>query len=117
MVYLIIRDSKLIIQIEDTDADLEDSEEDALDKIVNEDSDSLEYLGDIRVEDLTIEQTYYLYSTYETFRDLAGLDIDKLLVYWLKSKEINFEAEYDIDIKEWQKGGYNIISFKDKEEK
>jgi len=116
MAYIVIHDPKLIIEIDD-DADLEDSEENALDKIVSEDSDSLEYIGDTRVDDLTIKQTSYLYSAYKTFSDLAGLDIDKLLVYWLKSKNINFEVEYDIDIKEWQRGGYNIISLKEKEEK
>lgn len=97
------------------DTDLEDSEEESLDKITGEDSDSLEYIGDARVDELTIEQTSSLYSSYEIFRNLAGLDIDKLLLYWLKSKDINFEIESDIDIKLWQKEGYNIISLKDKE--
>lgn len=115
MAYIIINDRKIILEI-DANEELEASKQEALDNIVNEEQDSLEYMGDVRVEDLTIEQTSYLYSAYEIFRDLAGLDIDKLLLYWLESKGLTFVVEKSIDIKEWQKEGYTLISLKCNEE-
>lgn len=115
MAYIIINDRKLILEI-DSDEEMEDLKEEALDKILNEERDSLEYIGDIRVEELTIEQTSYIYSAYEILRELAGLDIDKLLLYWIRSKGLNFEIEKNIDINHWQREGYNIVSFKNNED-
>ena len=111
MAYIIVNDQKLIIEI-DIDEELEDFKKEALDGIVNEEQGSLEYIGDTRVEDLTIEQTYYLYSAYETLRDLAGLDIDELLLYCIGSKGFNFEVKKNIDINELQREGYNVVNLK-----
>ena len=116
MTYIIIKDRKLILEI-DINEDLDDLEEEALDNIIDEEQDSLEYIGDVRIEDLTIEQTSYLYSAYEILRDLAGLDIDKLLLYWIGSKGYTFEVEKDIDIKELQREGYVVVNLKCNEEK
>lgn len=115
MTYIIIDDRKLIIEI-DADEEMEDLKEEALDKIVNEEQDSLEYIGDLRVEDLSIEQTSYIYSAYEILRELAGIDIDKLLLYWARAKGFNFELERNIDIQKLQREGYNVISLKNNEE-
>ena len=115
MTYVIIDDRKLIIEI-DADEEMEDLKEESLDKIVNEEQDSLEYIGDLRLEELTIEQTFDLYSAYEILRELVGLDIDKLLLYWIRSKGFNFEIEKNIDINHWQREGYNIVSFKNDED-
>lgn len=113
--YIILRDKKLIIEI-DEDEDLEDYEKDALDKILSEDFSSNSDIGETKTADLNIEQTHHIYSLCKIIEDLTELDIDKLLIYWLRSKDIDFYVENDINSQEWQRDGYRIIDLKDKDE-
>lgn len=117
MNYIIVHNPKLIIELEKDVEYLEDYEEDALDKMIHENPDSFEKnVMDIKIASLTFRETHALFFAHDIIRRIIGLDVDKLLIYWMITKDIDFEIEDSIDIEEFKKNGYNIIKLSNKKE-
>lgn len=109
MSYLIIENMKLVVEI--TDQDIETFEKKALDELVNEtDTCACDIdIDDIEVSNLTFKDAVVLYKSYDTVKSLLGIDADKTLLYWLKSRDIEYSIESDIDLGKFQRDGYIIL--------
>lgn len=109
MSYLIIENMKLVIEV--ADEDIEPFEKKAFDELVNEteicecDID----IDDIVISDLTFKEAVVLYKSYDTVKSLLGIDVDKMLAYWLKNRDIEYTIESDIDLGKFQRDGYIIL--------
>ena len=103
---IVVPDLKLVIE---TDADcIEHYEEEALAKLVeNTDSEDID-LESAKINNFTVTQICSLTSAYNIVSNLNGIEIDKLFLYWLNSKNIEYNID-DIDIGEYEKDGYYII--------
>lgn len=107
--YIIIDSLKLLIEIDEDICDIEDYEENALDKIIDEDQDDLIDIKSAKINDLTIKEIGAIASACEFVNDLAGLQVDKLLLYWLRSRDTEFGISDNIDIEDYERNGYRII--------
>ena len=118
--YIIIPDLKLVIEVTRDVSDIEDFECDAVGNSISEDNfehtDHVEGEDAIDIEDvpihkITIKDLAELHRRYDMIQSLTGMDYNKLLLYWLKKREIEFNIrpEHGINLKEYEKEGYNIV--------
>lgn len=113
--YIIIEDWKMVIETNRSVEDIEDYISDALDKMIDDDIDIDVNISDLKVNDITIKNLCILASAYDSASSLSQLDTDKLFLYWLKNRDIEYiiKSEFTIDIKEYKKNGYNVIRLSD----
>jgi len=115
--YIIIPKLKLLIEVAREINDIEDYEEVAIEKAIDEnnidysdhfDGEDTVDMGNIPIDKITIKDLTELYKRYDIVQSLAGMDYNKLLLFWLKSRGIDFkiESEHNIDINEYNKEGY-----------
>jgi hypothetical protein len=118
--YIIIPKWKLIIEVPRSVNGIEEYEKIAIDKAIDEDNidyiarvdgEDISDVGDMPVHKITIKELAELYKSYDIVQSLSGIDSDKLLLYWLKSRGIDFivQSEHNIDVKEYMKEGYAKI--------
>src|SRR3989304_7760938 len=118
--YIVVSKLKLIIEVIREVSDLEDYEESAIKKAIDEenidynvylDGDNVVDIGDVPINKITIKDLAELYKRYEIVQSLAGLDFNKLLLFWLKNRDIEFtiKSEHNINMDEFDKEGYLII--------
>ncbi len=107
--YIIIPDWKMVIETNRSVNELEDYIKEALEKIIKEVTDL--DLGDLKLSDITIKDLCTLSSAYENTSYLSELDTDKLFLYWLEWKDINYEieSEFNIKLEDYKDKGYKII--------
>lgn len=110
MSYLVIENMKLVIEIADIE-DIESFEKKALDDVVNEKSaDEFDIdIGNTEVSDLTFNEAAILYKAHDIIKTLLGIDADKMLLYWLTNRGIEYSVESDIDASKYQRDGYVIL--------
>ena len=89
MEYLIIPDLKIAIGIKDIE-DIEDSEEDAISNILNEDNITDDEIVDVEVNKLTVKDFATFTNLYKLIQSVAGMEHDKILLYWLRSRNIEY---------------------------
>lgn len=107
--YIIIEDWKMVIETNRSVEDIEDYISDALDKMIDDDIDIDVNISDLKVNDITIKNLCILASAYDSASSLSQLDTDKLFLYWLKNRDIEYEVESDIDVSKYQRDGYVIL--------
>jgi hypothetical protein len=118
--YIIIPKWKLFIEVSRSVDCLEDYEETAIEKAINEENidfdshlegESSVSMGDVPIHKITIKDLTELYRSYDMIQSLSGMDYDKLLLYWLKARNIEFsiESEFEDSVKECIKEGYTRI--------
>lgn len=107
MEYLVIPQWRLVIEI-DSIEDIEDSEEESINEIINEQNVESPDIGNLEVADLTIGEIANLYKLYETMQSAAGMDANMLLLFWLRNKCIDYTIECDIE--QFKTEGYTIVS-------
>lgn len=109
--FVIIEKWKMIIETNRNVDELEDYIKDAIDNIISNDTEIDVSTSDLKVSDMTVRDLCTMASAYENTSALCRLHIDKLFLYWLESKDIeyNIESEYTIDLEEYKDKGYNII--------
>jgi hypothetical protein len=118
--YIVIPKWKLLIEVSRDINELADYEQTAIDKII--DDENLDYdthfdgedvveMGNVQIGQVTIRDLAELYKRHDIVQSLAGMDYNKLFLYWLKSRGIDFsvQSEYGIDVKEYVKEGYTKI--------
>lgn len=110
MSYLVIENMKLVVEIEDIE-DLEKFEKNALDEIVDEKSaDEFDInIDETEVSDLTFKEAVILYKAHDMIKNILGINADKMLLYWLNNRDIEYSIESDIDISKYQRDGYVIL--------
>lgn len=118
--YIIIPKWKILIEVSRDVDDIEDYENIAIEKAVSEESaDERTYIegvnvidmGDIAINKISIRDITELYKTYEIVQSLSGMNYDKLFLFWLKNREIEFEikSEHNIDFDKYEKEGFMRI--------
>ena len=109
--FIIIPDWKLVIEAHRSVENLEDYIKEALDKLINNNVDIDIDLSDLKVNDITVKDLCGLASAHDNASSLYGLDTDKLFLYWLESKDIEYEikSEFNIKLEEYTNNGYKII--------
>lgn len=110
MSYLIIENMKLVVEIADID-DIESFEKSALDQITNEKNiDEFDIdIDETDVSDLTFREAVVLYKAHDIINTISGIKVDKMFLYWLKNRNIEFSIESDIDMAKYQRDGYVIL--------
>ena len=109
--FIIIEKWKMMIEMNRNVDELQDYIKDAIDKIIRHDTDIDISMSDLKVSDITIKDLCTMALACDNTNTLYGLDIDKFLLYWLESRNIeyNIKSEYNVDLKEYKDKGYNII--------
>lgn len=112
--YIIVPQLKLIVETNREVEDIEFYQKESLDKILEEeDIDDGVYLDleNVKVCDITIKDLALLYRDHEVMQCVRGIHIDRLLLYWLKIKEIDFDvkSEHTLDKEKYESEGYIII--------
>ena len=109
--YIIIPSWKIIIETNRNVQDIEDYIKEAIDKMIDYCIDIGVDNSDLKVSDITVKDLCALASAYDNASALSQLDVDKIFLYWLERKNIEYEikSEYNVDIKQYEENGYNII--------
>jgi hypothetical protein len=110
MSYLVIENMKLVVEIADIE-DIVTFEKKALDEMVSEKNiDEFDIdIDDTEVSDLTFRETVVLYKAHDMIKTLFGIKADKMLLYWLKNRDIEYSIESDVDVSGFQRDGYVIL--------
>ena len=109
--FIIIPSLNIAIEVSRDLNDLEDYEEKAFDYLTSEEFDEEIDIENRTIRDLTVRDLATLFTAYDNTNALKGLDYNKLLLVWLKSRGIDYEikSEYEIDREKLEKEGYKII--------
>ncbi len=110
MSYLVIENMKLVVEIAEIE-DLETFEKSALDEMIKEKNvDEFDIdIDETLVTDLSFKEAAILYKSLDMIKTLLGISPDKMLLYWLKNRDIEYEVESDIDVSKYQRDGYVIL--------
>lgn len=108
--YIIVEDWKIIIETYRGVDSLEDYIKESLDKMINNDTEDID-ISNLKVSDMTVKELCTLASAYDNASSLAFMEVDKLLLYWLKNKGIEYEIkpEFGFDFKKYEEDGYKMI--------
>ncbi len=107
--YIIIPEFKLAIEVSRYVEDIEEYEKDALYKITEEDE--VEDLENVKVSKITVKDLTTLYNAHKIVSSLTGFEIDKLLLFWLQNRGIEYEikSEFDVTTDQLKDDGYTVI--------
>lgn len=119
--YIIIPKFKLLVEVPREINDIEDYEEIAIEKAIDEDNidndtyldgDNIVDIGDVPIDKITIKNLVALHKRYEIVQSISGLDYNKLLLFWLKNRGIEFQikSENNMDFIEYNREGYLRIT-------
>lgn len=113
--FIIIEKLKMIIETHRSVGELEDYIKDAINKMIDEESEIDIDISDLKVSDITVKDLCALASAYDNASSLYQLNSDKLFLYWLESRDIKYEikSEFQISIEQYQENGYNVIRIND----
>lgn len=109
MSYLIIENMKLVVEI--SEEDIEPFEKKALDEITSkENTDEFDIdIDETDVSDLTFKEAFVLYKAHNIIQTLIGIKVDKMFLYWLDNRDIEYSIESYIDVSRYQRDGYIIL--------
>lgn len=109
--YIIIEDWKMIIETNREVNELEAYIKESLGNMISDDTDIDVSISDLKVSNMTIKDLCTLASAYENASSLACMEADKLFLYWLESKDIEYQikSEFNLDLKKYKEDGYKII--------
>ncbi len=107
--YIIIPEFKLAIEVSRYVQDIEEYEKDALNKITGEEE--AEDVENVKVRDITVKDLTTLYNAHKIVSSLTGFEIDKLLLFWLQNRGIEYEikSEFDVITEQLRDDGYTVI--------
>lgn len=119
--YIIIPQLKTIVEISRSIDDIADYEESAIGKAIDEDNidydayidgENILDIGDVPISKITVKNLSTLYKKYEIVYSLSGMDCDKFLLFWLKTRNIEFQikSESNMDFDTYDNEGYVRIS-------
>lgn len=109
--FIIIHSLKIAIEISRNLNDLEDYEERAFNYLTDEEFDEEIDIERRTIRNLTVRDLATLYTTFDHTNSLRGMDSDKLLLFWLKSRGIDYQikSEYEIEKEKLEEDGYHIL--------
>jgi len=109
--FIIIPSLNIAIEVSRDLHDLVDYEDKAFDYLTSEEFDEEIDIENRKIKDLTVRDLTTLFTAYDSTNSLKGLDYNKLILIWLKSRGIGYEvkSEYEIDKEKLEQEGYKII--------
>ncbi len=118
--YIVIPKWKLLIEISRNVGDIADYEKVAIEKAIDDenvdyethtDEEGVVDMGNVPIHKITIKDLSELYKSYDILQSLSGMDCDKLLLYWLTNRGIDFsiKSEYEINVEKCVEEGYTKI--------
>ena len=109
--FIIIEKWKMIIEANRSVNELEHYIKDAIDKMIDNDTEIVIDISDLKVSDITVKDLCILASAYDNASVIYQLDSDKLFLYWLESRNIEYEikSEHQINIEQYKENGYDVI--------
>lgn len=112
--YIVIPRLKLVIETNREIEDIEFYQKESIDEILDEEKiGDGEYfdLKNVKICEITIKNLALLYKDHEIMKCVRGIHIDRLFLYWLKVKGIDFDikSESVIDREKYKNEGYLII--------
>ncbi len=99
---------KLVVEIEERE-NIEEFEKNVLDEMIKNIEDFDIDIDDSEVSDLTFKEIVVLYKSHDMIKTLLGIKADKMLLYWLKNRDIEYSIESDVDVSAFQRDGYVIL--------
>ena len=107
--YLIIPEFKLAIEISRYVEDIQEYEKDALYEITGEEE--AEDVENIKVRDITVKDLTTLYNAHKIVTSLTGFEIDKLLLFWLQNRGIEYKikSEFEATADQLKDDSYTVI--------
>lgn len=110
MSYLVIENMKLVVEIEDI-GDIDKYEKTTMDEMVDgKNADEFDInIDDTEVSELSFKEATILYKAHDMIKTLSGINADKMLLYWLKNRDIEYSIESDIDVSRYQRDGYVVL--------
>lgn len=105
--YVIIKKWKIMFEISRHVSDLDEDAEEEIKKLWNESESYYNKIDKVRnkkISDIRVCDIQVLSSFSESYVKISTIDSDNFLLYWLKSKEIDYEilSEHDERIKEYE---------------
>lgn len=100
--FIIIPKLKLVIEISRHINELDDYQKKAIDYLIDEEryEDGDEYIENKNIKNISIKDLTRLFNTYEQANSIAGMEPDKLFLYWLKNKNIDYEIKSEFEVRE-----------------
>lgn len=110
--YIIISDWKTIIETSREVDELENYIKESLDKMISDDTIMDISTSDLKISNITVKDLCIMASAYENVSSIMCMSADKLLLYWLESRSIEYEikSEHSFDLKKYKEDGYKIIN-------
>ncbi len=107
--YIIIPEFKLAIEVSRYVEDIQEYEKEALYEITEEKD--VEDVENVKVRDITVKDLTTLYNAHEIVSSLTGFEIDKLLLFWLQNRGIEYEikSEFEATADQLKDDGYTVI--------
>lgn len=108
--FIIIDRWKMLIEVNRSVGEIEEYITDALNSIIDSEDIDID-ISNLKVSDITVKDLCILASAYENASSLSQLEIDKLFLYWLDSRNIEYDikSEYNVDTEKYKENGYNIV--------
>jgi len=109
--FIIIEKLKMIIETNRSVNELEHYIKDAIGKMIDNDTGIDIDISDLKVSDITVKDLCTFASAYDNAITLCQLDSDKLFLYWLESRNIEYEiqSEHQTNIEQYKENGYDVI--------
>lgn len=107
--YIIIPELKIAIEVSRYVEDIEEYEKDALYEITEDKE--VEDVENVKVRDITVKDLTTLYNAHEIVSSLTGFEIDKLFLFWLQNRgiEYNIKSESEDTPSKLKDEGYTVI--------
>ncbi len=107
--YIIIPEFKLAIEVSRYVEDIEEYEKEALYEITEEKE--VEDVENVKVRDITVKNLTTLYNAHKIVSSLTGFEIDKLLLFWLQKRGIEYKikSEFEATADQLRDEGYTVI--------
>lgn len=116
--FIIIPKLRLIIEVSRKIDNIADYQKDALSFLIDEERvyEIEEYdIENKTAKDLKVKDLTQLFNIYEKANILAGMLQDEIFIYWLESKDINYEIKSEFEVNEnkilekYKEEGYTIL--------
>lgn len=118
--FIIIPKLKLVIETNRSINELHDYQKKSLDHLTDEERyEDEQDIGNKNIKNISVKNLSLLFSTYEQANNLAGMEPDKLLLYWLETKGLKYEILSEFQIKdklEEYKKEYTILRMFEEDE-
>ena len=114
--FIVVPKMKVVIETSRDVNEIEDYIAKTLDELLFDEIESSdEYIEEVKIKEINIRNLTTLFRGYKLATNLEMMDFNKLFLYWLTKRNIEYkiESEYVIKLDEYRTQGYTIIRWGD----